>query len=236
MFAIWHIQSLCCNGGTQLCGPWQNYFPSSTDTDAKSSVPTHQVAVCLRSKYMKESLDLQNVLSISISQLTLLLLHFMTSGFCMGNGARVGSVLRSLPWSNNWCCWSNSSYFVVLPKQEYKWKTGGRKPSCYLKTFLSYSNTWTWVFFLKLETWVFSLKQYCHINWKCLVIHIESWGVGNPVETHHSRPKWSSTLDKESFATSSNESVWGKHSAATDSSFVHSYDNKTTIKQKGRST
>lgn len=77
MFAIWHIQGLCCNGGTQLCGPWQNSFPSSTDTDAKSSVPTHQVAVCLRSKYMKESLDLQNVLSISISQLALLLLHFI---------------------------------------------------------------------------------------------------------------------------------------------------------------
>lgn len=44
----------------------QSYYPSSTDTDDKSSVPVHQVTACLRSKYVKESLDLQHVLSIYI--------------------------------------------------------------------------------------------------------------------------------------------------------------------------
>ena len=107
-------------------------------------------------KYMEKSLgkkvtlDFQNVLSISIPQLVLLLLHFIASGLCTGNRAHVGSVLCSLPWSNNKCCWSKDSYFVGLPKRECKWKTGGKKSQCCSKTFLSYSNTWTWVFFLKL--------------------------------------------------------------------------------------
>lgn len=104
----------------------QSYFSSSSDTDAKSSVPAYQVAGCLRSKYMKKSLDLQNVLSTFILQLVLLLLHFVTSELCMGNGAPVDFALCSLPW-NNKCCWSNGSYFVVLPKWKCKWKTGGRK-------------------------------------------------------------------------------------------------------------
>lgn len=56
------------------------------------------------------------------------------------------------------------------------------------------------------------------------------------MKTHHSRPKWTSTLYKGSSAASSNESAWDKPSAATDPSFVHSYDKETTLKQKGRST
>lgn len=68
---------------------------------------------------MKKSLDLQNVLSTSILQLVLLLLHFVTPELCIGNGAPVDFVLCSLP-GNNKCCWSNGSYFVVLPKWKCK--------------------------------------------------------------------------------------------------------------------
>lgn len=92
MFAVCHVQSLRSNGGLQ-----QSCFSSSSDTDAKSSVPAYQIAGCLRSKYMKKSLDLQNVLSTSILQLVLLLLHFVTPELCIGNGAPVDFVLCSLP-------------------------------------------------------------------------------------------------------------------------------------------
>jgi len=92
-------------------------------------------------KYVKKSsgkkvaLDFQNVLSISVPQLAFLLLNFITSGLCMGNRVPVGSVLSSLPWSNNKCCWSKDSYFVSLPQRESKSKAGGKKTrQCCWKT------------------------------------------------------------------------------------------------------
>lgn len=97
-----------------------------------------QVGVCLMCKYMTKSLgkkvtlDFQNVLSICIPQLVLLLLHFITPGLCTGNRVHVVSVLCSLSWSSNKCCSSKDSYFVSLPKRERKWKTGGKKSSVLL--------------------------------------------------------------------------------------------------------
>lgn len=115
-----------------------------------------QVGVCLMCKYMKKSLgkkvtlDFQNVLSICIPQLVLLLLHFITSGLCTGNRVHVVSVLCSLSWSNNKCCWSKDSYFVSLPKRECKWKTGGKKSSVLLANIPFLFQYWDSSFLLKV--------------------------------------------------------------------------------------
>lgn len=42
LFAIHHVQALCCSGGTQLCWPQQSCFTSSANINARSSVPTHR--------------------------------------------------------------------------------------------------------------------------------------------------------------------------------------------------